>query len=149
MAEWTQAAVGTSISNLQATIANVELKKGDKIKVIMECPWVTAHLFDLAGAELIFEPYVPEGIDLVDVYEENGYGVVEMEADPAFLAPLLAFIAANWVAIVIGGTLLAIAVTFIWVLIKVVQTIQALMPWILYGSIALFGYAVFKRVRSP
>ncbi len=128
---WKLAAQGVSFSELEQTIADMELPKGSKMRITMDTsmPWV----FDMAGAEWAFKPFVPDGMDLIDVYGEGGQGIVEMEADPAWLLAALAFIKAHWLAITIAGFALALLVQFIWVMIELPAA--ALPPiWLLVGA---------------
>lgn len=143
---WKTVAVGTSIADLKSSIADIELKKGDKIKVVMDT-W-TWPAFDIFGAELLFKPFVPEGVDLIDVSGENGYGIVEMEADPIWFGALLGFIKAHWLAIAIGGAILAVSVAFIWIYIKISGIVGAAMPWLMVGGIFILGYGAFKYIKS-
>ncbi len=119
MASWQQAAVGTSLWDLEATIADLNLQKGDRMRVEMDLKVPVGFLFDAAGAELLFKPVVPDGMDLVDVWGEGSKAYVELEADPVFLVAALAFIKAHWVGIVIAGFLLAALVASIIVFIKI------------------------------
>ncbi len=131
---WQVAAQGVSFSELAQTIADMELPKGTKMKVVMDTsvPWA----FDMAGAELAFKPFVPDGMDLIDVYGEGGQGIVEMEADPAWLVATLVFIKAHWLAIAIAGFALALIVQFIRVMIEVPAWAQPPI-WLLVGAAAI------------
>ena len=143
---WKTVAEGTSISNLEQTIADMELRKGTRIRVVMDtwAPWV----FDVAGAELVFKPFVPDGLDLVDVWGESGQGIVEMEADPAWLAAVIVFIKAHWLAITLAGLALATIISFISIIIKV-PTIAQIPIWLLIGAAAgIVGLVILSR-RVP
>ncbi len=131
---WKVAAEGVSFSELEQIIADMELPKGTKMRVVMDTsvPWV----FDMAGVEWAFNPFVPDGMKLIDVYGENGQGIVEMEADPAWLVATLAFIKAHWLAIVIAGFALALIVQFIRVMIEVPAWAQPPI-WLLIGAAAI------------
>ncbi|GAJ08950.1 unnamed protein product, partial [marine sediment metagenome] len=106
MAQWEVAAEGTNIWDLESTIGELELPKGSRIKVVMDLKLPLGWAFDVAGAELIFKPFTPDGTTLVDVYGEGSQGIVELEADPVWLIPVLAFIKAHWLALTIAGFLL-------------------------------------------
>ena len=143
---WKTVAEGTSISNLEQTIADMELRKGTRIRVVMDtwAPWV----FDVAGAELVFKPFVPDGLDLVDVWGESGQGIVEMEADPAWLAAVIVFIKAHWLAITLAGLALATIISFISIIIKV-PTVAQIPIWLLIGAAAgIVGLVILSR-RVP
>jgi len=128
---WKVAAEGASFSELEQTIADMELPKGTRMRVIMDTP--VSWVFDMAGAELAFKPFVPDGMELIDVYGEGGQGIVEMEADPAWLVVTLAFIKAHWLAIIIAGFVLALIVQFIRVMIEVPAWAQPPI-WLLVGA---------------
>ena len=115
-------AQGTNIWNLRETIGDIELKKGDRMRVVMDLkfPFVE-YAFDAAGAEFIFSRFVPEGMDLIDVWGENGQGIVELEADPVWFLAALAFIKAHWLAIAIAGLLLTAAIASIIILVKIAR----------------------------
>jgi len=143
---WKTVAEGTSISNLEQTIADMELRKGTRIRVVMDtwAPWV----FDVAGAELVFRPFVPDGLDLVDVWGESGQGIVEMEADPAWLAAVIVFIKAHWLAITLAGLALATIISSISIIIKV-PTVAQIPIWLLIGAAAgIVGLVILSR-RVP
>ena len=146
MEEWQIVAEGTSIFDLESIIGQMELTKGMKVRVVMDTwvPW----LFDTAGAELIFKPFVPDGLDLIDVYGESGQGIVDMEADPAWLLAVVAFIKAHWVAITIAGFLLAAIISFIVVMVKVPAAAQipvALLVGVAIGVVGLIVLSISSR----
>lgn len=134
MAEWQVVAQGTNIWDLASTIGELELRKGSELRVIMDLNLPLGWAFDLAGAELIFKPFTPEGMTLVDVYGEGNVGIVEMKADPAWLLAILAFIKAHWVAIIIAGFVLTVIIAFITVLVKI-----AVAPALPVAAIAIGG----------
>lgn len=148
MSSWETVAVGASLSELDSVVGEMELKKGTKIRVVMNAPGYD-WLFDVAGAELVFGAYVPDGCSMVDVWGESGKGIVEMEADPIWLVALLGFIKAHWLAIAIAGIVIATVVAFCYVIIKFVVALMENMPWILGGAVFLVGAYVFSRSRSP
>ena len=131
---WEVVAEGTSIFDLESIVGELELPKGSKIKVVLDLKLPIGWAFDLAGAELIFKPFIPEGVDLVDVYGEGSEGIVEMEADPVWLLAFLAFIKAHWLAITIAGVVLATIIALIIVLVKI-----AVAPALPIAGIAIAG----------
>lgn len=139
---WIEVARSSNIWDLQSVIGDIELPKGTRMKITMETP--VSWAFNVAGAELAFSPFIPDGMDMIDVYEENGQGIVELEADPAFLVPVLAFIAANWQGILIAGLLLATAVIMIVVTIKTSSAIFEIpnMVWII--GVGVLAYILLK-----
>lgn len=148
--QWQTVAEGISLSELAATVEDMELPKGTKMKMVMETP--VSWAFSLAGAELAFRPFMPEGVTLEDVYGEEGQGIVDMEVDPAWLVPVLAFIGRHWLAITIAGFVLAAIITFVTVMIKLPAGLKIPMSLIIGGAIGvtvtIVGLAVLSR-HSP
>jgi len=138
---WQMVAEGVSIFELEQRVADMELPKGSKMRVIMDSPfwWV----FDVAGAELVFRPFMPSGMDLIDVYGENGKGYVDMEADPAWLVATLAFIKAHWLAIIIAGFVLTAIVSFIRIMVEVVTA-----PSPILAALILIGVVLLAMVAT-
>ena len=146
---WQKVAEADSFSKLRALVADREMKKGQRMQVVMDfaVPGV-AKAFDSWGAESIFNPFVPDGMDLVDVYEKGGKGIVEMEADPVWLVAAIGFIARHWLTIVIAGAVLYTAVSLITIFADIVPAISDI-PWWIWGTGALLaGYVVFRSI-SP
>jgi len=142
--QWQTVAQGTSLWDLQQTIADMELPKGSRMRIQMDTgfPWV----FDLAGAELAFKPFVPSGMDLVDVWGEGNQGIVELESDPIWLAAALAFIKAHWLAIIIAGFVLTAIIAFIRIMVWLVVPSPVPVPALAWIAIlALGAYALFQR----
>ena len=146
MAEWQTVAQGTNIWNLEATVADMNLIKGTKVRIVMDT-WAS-WAFDMAGAELVFNPFVPDGLDLVDVWGESGKGIVELEADPAWLLVMLAFIKAHWLAITIAGLVLSAIITFIVVMVKLPAAAQ-IPIWLLVGAAAGVLGLIYVSSRMP
>ena len=143
---WQTVAEGINIWDLKATVADMELPKGTKVRVVMDTP--VPWLFDIVGAELVFKPFIPDDLKLIDVYGENGQGIVDMEVDPAWLVATLAFIKAHWLAITIAGIILTAIVTFIVVLIKI-AVVTGIPIWVwLVASGALLYLLLRKPVRK-
>ena len=146
MAQWVTVAEGISFGELEQVVADMELRKGTKIRVVMDT-WAS-WAFDVAGAEWTFKPFVPDGLELIDVYGENGQGIVDMEADPAWLVATLAFIKAHWLAITIAGLALALIISFITVMVKVPAAAQipiALLVGIAVGVVGLMALSAYTR----
>lgn len=139
---WKTVAEGVSISDLELLVKDMWLPKGARIKVVMDtwAPWA----FDVAGAELVFRPFIPDGLELIDVYGQGGRGIVEMEADPAWLIAILAFIKAHWLAITIAGLALYTIISFIRVLVKLPAAAQ-IPVWLILGAAAgIIGLAAIS-----
>lgn len=149
MAEWQAVAEGTNIWDLKSTVGELELPKGSRIKVVMDLKLPLGWAFDIAGAELIFKPFTPEGTTLVDVYGEGSQGIVELEADPAWLILALAFIKAHWLAITIAGFLLTAIIAAIIVLVKIaVAPAAPIAALAIGGGLALVGILAMAAKRK-
>ena len=150
MADWQKVAEGASLDELSMIVGDMEMPKGTKMRVVMNTS--VSWAFDMAGAELAFSGSVPEGMELVDVWGENGQAIVEMEADPAFLAPVIAWIAAHWVALFIGvatGFILgAITTAVVAFVLKTPGIIQLPVMLIIGAAIGIVGLALLSA-RSP
>lgn len=151
MAQWKVAAEGTSFADLEMKIADIELVKGARVRIVMDTLPFTSWVFDLAGVENVFKPVVPEGMDLVDVWGEGGKGYVEMEADPAWLAAVVLGLPV-WAWLAIGGVggliLLGTIITFIVVMIKVPGAVALPVGLIVGAAIAIVGLTLLAA-RSP
>ena len=147
MAQWQEVARGTNLSNLQLEVGDMELPKGTKMRVEMVCPGFD-WLFDVAGAEWAFKSVVPDGMELIDVYGENGRGIVDMEADPAWLVAVWVFIKAHWIALTIAGVLIWTVVSLIIISIKF-PAVAAIPITLLVGvAIGIVGLTLLAS-RSP
>ena len=148
MAEWQTVAEGVSFSDLKQLVADMELPKGTRVRVVMDT-WAD-WAFDVAGAEWVFQPFVPEGLKIIDVYGENRQGVVDMEANSPWLVAVLAFIKAHWLVITIAGLILWAIVSFIRVMVQLPAPAQ-IPVWLILGAgigiVALI--ALQSRGRSP
>lgn len=142
---WVKVAEGTSISSLSATVGEMEFPKGTKMKVVMAAPGYD-WLFDIAGAELVFGPFVPDGWELLDVYGENGQGIVDMEADPAWLVATLAFIRAHWLAITLAGVALGLIVTLITIWAKLPAAAAIPVTLLVGAAIGVLGLVLLSSV---
>lgn len=149
MAGWQTVAEGVNIGDLESKVGELRLPKGTRVKIVLDLKLPLGWAFDVAGAELIFKPFTPDGMDLIDVYGEGSTGIIEMEADPVWLLAALAFIKAHWLAIVIAGFVLTVIISFIIVLVKI-----AAVPgyeWLKWGSIGLgilgAGYLLTRAVE--
>ena len=148
---WQTVAEGTNLWSLKENVADMRFNKGDQMKIIMSCPGFE-WLFDLAGAELVFKSVTPDGWDIIDVYGENGQGIIDMEADPAWLLATLIFIKAHWLAIAIAGFLLTTIISYIVIMVKftvVAKPTDILMYIGIIGGLGLLAYALTQRARAP
>lgn len=148
---WITAAEGKSLSDLKQLISDRELRKGQKIRWVMtfNIPGI-AKAFDLWDAETDWRNVVPPGLIVKDVHEEGGKGIVDMEADPAWLAPVIAFVIRNWVTILVAGFLLYLVLTSIKMLIEVAHALGLPLPllFLIIGGVVLY-FLVLKKGASP
>lgn len=119
MAQWDIVAQGINIWDLQSTVGEMELPKGAKMKIIIDLKLPVGGLFNLAVADWLGEKFVPDGMDFVDAYGQGSQGTIEMEADPAWLLAILAFMKAHWLALMIAGIFLTAIIAAIIILVKV------------------------------
>ena len=141
---WRVVAEGT-FSELRQLIADREYPKGTKIRVEMRTivPWA----FDVAGAELLFKPFVPAGVDLIDVYGEGEYGYADMVVDPPIaLLPLLLAIAKWGTVVVVAGYVLYLLVSFVRVLASPLAA--AAMSFVIGAAVGIAGL-IFLATRVP
>ena len=116
---WEVWAQGKGLTDFGALVPDQNLPKGTRARIVMDLSLPVGSAFDVAGAEHVFRAFVPDGMEMVDVWGEgNWQGIVEMESDPIFLAPLLAFLASHWVAIAVGGLLLTMIISSITLLVS-------------------------------
>lgn len=150
MAErWVVAAEGTTFADLKQKLADRQIPSGTPIQVVFDfkVPYV-AKLFDTAGAEQAFRPFLPPSTKLIDVYEEGGKGYVNMEATSPPLAAVITFISAHWVAIAIGAIVLTAVICAIRILIKITDTITDMSPVFLILFIVGIGLVVWSLVNN-
>ncbi|MBU2556128.1 MAG: hypothetical protein KKF98_16885 [Bacteroidetes bacterium] len=140
---WQTVAEGASLGELKSTVGELKLPKGSKVRVVMDT-W-EAWAFDAPGAELVFRPFVPDGLNLVDVWGESGKGIVEMEADPAWLLAILAFIKAHWLAIIIAGFVLTVIVSFIRIMVEVVAAPTPIPAALIIIGVVLLAMMVMRK----
>lgn len=138
---WQKVAEGVNLWDLRSTVGELELPKGSRLRVEMDLKMPLGWAFDVAGAEGVFRPFTPEGMKLIDVYGEGSRGIVEMEADPAWLLAFLAFIKVHWVAILIASLVLGAIVAMITVLVKI-----AAAPTLPVATLAIIGGLVLLGV---
>lgn len=118
---WRKVAEGTSFEDLEALVADRELAKGDRLRVVMDTRLPIAWAFDIAPNWMF---PAPEGMSVVDIWGEGTRtGMVEMEADPAWFLAILTFLKAHWLAIVIGGAILGLVITSIIILAWIITAI--------------------------
>ena len=145
---WIKAAEGTSFYNLSEIMGDMSLPAGTKMKVIMDVDGFD-WLFDSAGAELAFKPFMPSGMKLLDVYGQNGQGIVDMEVTDTRYSGIAALPALPWTAIVIGTIALITLVSLIVIMIKV-PAVAAIPGTLIVGvALGVIGLIVLGNKLSP
>lgn len=149
MARWELVAEGP-LDNIQALIADRELPKGTRVRMVMDLALPVGSVFDAIGAEWAFSPFLPGGFDMVDVYGDgSSKGVVEMETDPAWLVAALTFIRAHWAAIIISTFVLGVIVVMARMFILVAGVVEDWLPIILaVGGIVLVLAIIGARSKQ-
>lgn len=149
MTEWQVVAEGTNIWDLASTVGELELRKGSKIKVVMDLKVPVGGLFNLAVADWLAARFVPDGLVFIDAYGEGSQGIIEMEADPAWLLAILAFMKAHWLALTITGLLLTAIIAAIIVLVKIaVAPALPVAAIAIGGGLALIGILAAVAVKK-
>ena len=146
---WETVAQATSLSELQSLIGELELPKGTRMKVSMDLKLPLGWAFDFIGAEWLAQGFVPDGMDLVDVRKDSSSsGIVELEADPAWLLAVIAFIKAHWLALTIAGLAIWLVVSMITITVKMPAIVQAPF-WLLAGAaIGVVGLIMISK-KAP
>ncbi|RLC72504.1 MAG: hypothetical protein DRI26_02850 [Chloroflexi bacterium] len=151
--KWVTVAEGTTLDTLQATIPNMEFPKGTPLRAVMDLKLPVASAFDLAGAELLFRPRMPEGVILKDVHSEGPSRVViEAEVDPAWLLAIVGFIKAHWLAISLISIGLMFTLGFLVIAIKlqapeeVVRPIPEILKWVVIGVCGVGGLLLVREL---
>ena len=161
---WTIVAKGKNFDDLKV-VKNINLPPGTKVRCEMQVsPSFLDKLFDAPGVEHLFA--VPDGMKMVDVYGENGKGIVLLEVESANLSQarlaawpvavgiILAVMKSKWFFIVLGTFLLSYA------LHKIVSSIVVLADIVGAGAVSagaiiliLLAVAILApklaRKRSP
>jgi len=147
---WKKVAEGNSFDTLEPFVSDRELQKGQRVQVRIQTT--------LPGASAGFDICpnwgfpAPEGMKVVDVWGIGGPldtdGIVEMEADPAGLGVVIAFIRAHWLAILIAGAALYLIVRYLAVFIWIIKAAWEFLPWVIAGGLALVGVYAMTKV-SP
>jgi len=145
---WVTVAEGPALGELRATVEDFELAKGTPLRAVIDLKVPVGPIFDVAGAELVFKSWAPEGMVVTDVHsEESTKAVVEMKADPAWLLAVVAFIKAHWVAILISGLALAALVAFIK-LEAPEEFVKGIAKGIQWGAVALIAFVVLAALGT-
>lgn len=142
---WQTVAEGTSLEEFRQSQPPVdELPKGTKLRLEIETPWWApiAPLADLFGAEWVADTLLDQGGAIITDVEGVGWHkvVVHMEADPAWLIPLIIAIAG-----IVGGIALIITV------IKLEADIPMMFKWgaiaVIAASVAVVIAVIYRRRR--
>lgn len=146
---WEKVAEGRGLGDLNAVVPEQELKKGDRIRVVMDLKVPVAWAFDLAPN---WGWPAPEGTFVVDIWGEGAStGVVELEVDPPLplIAGLITFLRLHWVAILIAGAMLGAIITsivvFKWVIEAGGRSVALLV--IAGSAVAIIGVVLLTTKR--
>lgn len=132
---------------------DMELPKGTRVRITMDFIMPVGYFFDLPGAEYIFRPVMPEGVDLIDVHSNGAWGaIVEGRVDPAWLIPLLTSVK-FWagVSLLAIGISVALGILVGWVRGDVEfpgADIKDIVKWGAIGAIGVFGIKLFSELAG-
>ena len=151
-------AKGNSFDALSQSLSTStrQLQHGDKVRFVLTLNQPIAHLFDVAGAELIFKPIMPPGIILDDVYSMDSLTVgIDAHATSPMFAAIGAWIAANWIYVALGVLgitialgLLVAGISFLVLAIKSPQTISDTAKWIAIGLVAVSAAGIVIAIAG-
>ncbi len=148
---WRLLAESDSIDTLgDDVIEDMELPKGTRVRITMDLILPVGYFFDLPGAEYIFRPIMPEGVDLIDVHSKGAWGVVvEGEVDPAWLIPLLTSVK-FWagVSLLAIGISIALGIIVSWVRADGEFPGVGIVNIIKWGAIGVVGVMGIKIVSD-
>jgi len=151
-AGWNLVAEG-SLWDIRSKVGELELPKGSRLRIVMDCNVPAAWAFDIAP-NWAFP--APTGMEVVDIWGEgSSTGIVELEADPAWLVAVLGFIAANWLRIVIGTAVIGFTLGLIVTIARVFASVpipEGTWNWLVIGLIAvaaIWAWQRPKRARAP
>ena len=147
---WKLLAQSDSLDTLgDDVIEDMELPKGTRVRITMDFIMPVGYFFDLPGAEYIFRPVMPEGVDLIDVHSNGAWGaIVEGRVDPAWLIPLLTSVK-FWA----GVSLLAIGISIaLGIIVSWVRAdgefpgagIRDIIKWSAIGIAGVLGIKIFS-----
>lgn len=147
--EYFTVATANSFEELKEIMPRLEVPKGERVRFVMELNLPVAPLFDLAGAEFIFEAVMPEGLTLIDVYGEGWRtAVIECEADPVWLPAVGAFLLLHWKALSLLaiGIMLALGFLILTIRVDVTKAVEVAPEVLKWLAIGLFGVATVGGV---
>ncbi len=150
---WTFLAASDSFDTFGDDVTeDMELPKGTRICITMDLKLPVGYFFNLPGAEYLFRPVMPEGVELIDVHDNGAWGViVEGEVDPAWLIPLLTSIK-FWAGISLFAIGIAFALGMITSWIRGDAQfpgpgIRDIVKWGAIGTIAVLGIKFLSERR--
>lgn len=149
MSGYKEVATVTSIPDLKNVITNYHLQSGDRLRLKMDVISPFGYLFNLTGAELAFNPLMPDHINLIDVWGEGDSGYIEMEATSPWLGPVLAFMGEHWMGVVVAGVVIALIIVAISISIKIAQADANLTTGlVIAGAVALGVVYIATRKKE-
>lgn len=145
---WTLIAESDRIETLgEDLVEDFELPEGTPVRIVMELNFPLGYAFSLPGAELIFRPFMPEGVRLIDVHGDGWWrAVVEGEIEGTWVGAILAFIKLHWLAVSL------ITIGIIWGMAELIKAIRfeanvpgplenlaTIIKWGSIGALGIFG----------
>lgn len=131
-------AEGRSFNTLQV-LQDGRLKPGSEVQFRLDLLNIPGaeRPFDFFGAEAAFRPFMPAGLEVIDVSgerdSEGPFGLVQarVSADAEVsglilpvVAAVVGFVAAHWAAIAIGGAILATIVIGIRMIGTIIEQVE-------------------------
>lgn len=121
-----------------------QLNSGDRVRFAIDLNWPIGNLFNVPGAELIFNPVMPPGLILDDVSGSGSTVVVEAHATSPMLAAVGAWLAAHWtwvtlgaIGISIGLAALMASISFLVMSITSPEAAVSTTKWLAIGALGL------------
>ncbi len=148
MADYQKVATVTSLASLKNVITNYHLQAGDRVRLKIDVISPFGYIFNVAGAEAVFGPLMPDHMNLIDVWGEGDTGYVEMQATSPPLAAVLTFIGNNWLNIILAGVALSAIIVLITVTLKTVAGVSSLPNLVVAGAAVLALIFIIKERRK-
>ncbi len=111
--QWKTVAQGVNFDQLQQLIADQKIPSGTRLRAVLDLHVPLGWIFNAAGAELVFQPFMPDSVILDDISGGGSQMMVDMHATAPWLASVRAFIGAYWGEIIIAGLFLTAVIAFV------------------------------------
>jgi len=148
MSDYQKVATVTSLASLKNVITDYHLQAGDRVHLKIDVISPMGYVFNVAGAENVFRPLMPDHMTLIDVWGEGDSGYVEMQATSPPLAAVLTFIGNNWLNIILAGVALSAIIVLITVTLKTVAGVASLPNLVVAGAALLALIFIIKERRK-